>query len=453
MLHSEQPSPELLPYRVIQKGPVGNIGVADFESLVTHHPGDNARAHVVDGVVVDAQRSRLHAVISSEIDEIAVGGRGRANGLSPEQVLQKKDFILENSAIASGGRNVRDVDVPSPFAGYVGRVGGTMGTVDIYDREGGTLVARVLHLDPINVTAGTTVEYGQALGTQNNHGLPTAGKHVHMEVDTRYYQAYENYVDDLVSGRLSMDPARRDRGIGARPIVDDCVIRLGETSEQVRTVQSHLNELGIRDANGRTLAVNGVYSLSMQAAVLRFQQSRGLPPTGDIDAATLHAIPPTRREHDQRGHTRPGLQPGPPGAPTGGGDVPAHQQHPLHRQAEHAVRQLEQQMGRAYDPTSERLAASAAGLAQANGLDRIDYVLLSSATGILKAGENVFVVQGGLTDATNRVAFMKTQDAIASPVEQSLKHLQAATAEKTIQRPQHEFEHQTRQVVAHRMTV
>lgn len=448
----ENTSAELRAYRVIQKGRAYNIAVSSFDSLVTHHPGDNANASVVNGVVVNGQRNRRHAVISSEIDEIAVGVRGGTNGLEPDQILQKKDFILENPAVPSGGRGVRDVDVPSPFAGYVGRAGGTMGTVDIYDREGGTLMARVLHLDPIHVTAGSTIEYGQALGVQSNRGLPNAGKHVHMEVDTRHHQAYENYVDDLVSGRLSMDPARRTQGIEPRPVVDDGVIRIGETSGRVRDVQHHLNQLGIRDASGRELPTDGVYRLSMQAAVIRFQEAQGLAPTGDIDAATLRATPgPARRETDRPDHVGPGQPPGNLGAGPPNGDRPGGPQHPLHRQAEDAVRLLDQRVGRAYDATSERLAASAAGLAQANGLQRIDHVVLSDATATLKPGENIFVVQGGLTEPTNRVAFMKTQDAIDTPVERSLERLAAEPVHGS-HAHQHATDLQTRPAV-HRVTV
>ena len=127
---TDQPQPPA--YRVIQKGRVSNIDVSDFESLVTHHPGSNAGARVVDGVVVRGEANRRHAVISGEIDEIAVGVRGGTNGLAPDQILQKKDFILENPDIPSGGQGVRSVDVSSPFAGYVGRAGGNFGTVDIY---------------------------------------------------------------------------------------------------------------------------------------------------------------------------------------------------------------------------------------------------------------------------------------------------------------------------------
>lgn len=450
---TRQPEPQAPAYRVIQKGRASNIDVSDFDSLVTHHPGSNANARVVEGVVVRGEAGRRHALISGGIDEIAVGARGGANGLAPDQVLQKKDFILENPTIRSGGPGVRDVDVPSPFAGYVGRVGGTFGTVDIYDREGGRLLARVLHLDPINVTAGSTIEYGQALGVQNNKGLPSAGKHVHMEVDTAHYQAYENYVDDLVSGRLPMNPQRRAHGIEPRPVVDDGVIRIGESSDRVRHLQRHLNDLGMRDANGQQLPVDGIYRVSMQAAVLRFQEAQGLPATGDIDAATLRALPQVeRREVDRLDHGTPAHPPSRP-LPHAGADPDraALDRDPLHSQAEAAVRTLDHSLGRGYDDASARMAASLVVLARGHGLNRIDHVVLSEQTSTVQRGENVFVVQGRLDDAAHRIAYMKTQDAVGTPVERSAQQFHTLNADLA---QQHEVQPQVeREQAPQRMTM
>lgn len=55
-------------YRVSQKGVVGNIAVTDFDSLVTHHPGDNSNARVVNGVVLEGERTRIRAVVDSKIE-------------------------------------------------------------------------------------------------------------------------------------------------------------------------------------------------------------------------------------------------------------------------------------------------------------------------------------------------------------------------------------------------
>jgi hypothetical protein len=264
-----------VPYRLQQlhSARLGNRPVENFEGLVTHHPIANAGAQIVDGVPVNVEnpRTRSYGVIGGQIQELETRRTdgGVASALREDQVLLTKDFMLEDSRIASGGANVRSVDVPAPVAGYVGRVDANrFGAVDIYDRQGGELVARILHMDPINVAEGDTVEYGQALGTQSNRGLPGAGKHVHMEIDTRYYQQAENYLEDIASGRLPIDPERQTRGIEPRPVIDDGTIRIGESSDIVRQAQQRLNAEGFRDANGQPLQEDGVYRLSMQPAVI-----------------------------------------------------------------------------------------------------------------------------------------------------------------------------------------
>ena len=437
--NNENAGPALPQYRVIQLNSLrhGNQPVADFDGLVTHHPIGNAQARVVSGVPVQVEdaTTRSYGVIGGEIQEIETRRTdgGPASALQEDQVLLTKDFMLEDSRIVAGDRGVRDVDVPSPFAGYVNRIDSRLGAVDIYDRQGGQLVARVLHMDPINVAVGESIEYGQALGVQDMRGMrPGTGKHVHMEVDTRYYQQYENYMEDIVSGRLSIDPARQTQGIEARPVVDDGVIRIGESADIVRTVQRRLNEEGFRGADNRPLEVDGVYRLSMQAAVINYQQGRGLPQTGDIDPITLQEIapriyPPAVNDPHHPNGGDPPLPPymdrygSLPSAAPGLRTV----DDPLVPQAERAVRQLEQSMGRPYTDQSACMAASVACVAKANGLSRIDHVLLSEARGGVGQSENLFVVQGEPGDPSHHRAMVKTQDAISMPVEQSLMQLQA----------------------------
>ncbi|MFA4122772.1 hemolysin [Xanthomonas perforans] len=127
-------------------------------------------------------------------------------------------------------------------------------------------------------------------------------------------------------------------------------------------------------------------------------------------------------------------------------------QDPLHREAEEAVRRLEQGLGREYDDNSARLAASSAYLAKENGLSRIDHVVLSENTKSVRQGENVFVVEGALNDPAQKMAHMKTSDAIAQPVEQSLAQLQALGETQRQQQSQQQ-EQQREQLIApqHRM--
>lgn len=98
---------------------------------------------------------------------------------------------------------------------------------------------------------------------------------------------------------------------------------------------------------------------------------------------------------------------------------------PLLEQAEAAVRRLDARTDREYDDRSACMAASAACLAKANGLSRIDHVFLSEARGSTRKDENLFVVQGAPGDPAHLRAQMKTQDAIDMPVEKSLGRLQA----------------------------
>ncbi|WP_157499958.1 XVIPCD domain-containing protein [Lysobacter sp. Root983] len=415
-----QPQPH---YRVIQKGMTANIPVTDFDSLVTHHPAASRRAEVVNGVVVNGERPRPHALIDSEIEQIEVWTLQNPRGLARDQVLLKKDFILEDSRLASGARGVRDVDVPSPLEGYVGRRSDAEGLVDIYDREGGEVIARIRHMRDIAVNEGDTIQYGQALGTQSNQA--TERVHVHMEVDTRYHQQYENYVQDLSDGRLSIDPTRRGQGIEAREVIDDGVIRIGESSELARIAQQRLNAEGYRDANGQALVEDGVYRFPMQAAVINYQNAQGLPVTGNLDQVTMQRLaplilPPQVNPTDPERDTRP-LDPR--ADRYGGASGRPVSADPLLPHAEAATRRLDASLGREYDGSSACMAASAACLARRQGLTGIDHIVLSEAHGNVARGENIIVVQGELRDPAHRLASMKTSDAVSTPAANSIAQL------------------------------
>lgn len=412
-------------YRLLQLGAPDRHGhqrneaFADLDGLVTHHPGANRHARVVDGVAqgVENARRRSYGVIGGELQELETARTDEYGVLTATQVLLVKDFILEDSRLASGAAGVRDVDVPSPVAGYVGRVDAANGVVDILDRRGGEVIARARHLNPIAVEEGQAVGYGQSLGTQHRQGLSRyAGKHVHFEIDTRYYRRYESYVADLASGRLAIDPGRRIGGIDPREPVDDGVIRIGDSGEVVRVAQRRLNAEGFRDADGGVLVEDGVYRLSMQAAVINYQQARHLPPSGDLDPATLRELAPRLLPPDARPEPQKNAD---QRLPWGRSD------DSLLSQAEAAVRRLDRELGQEFDERSACMAASAACLARTNGLARIDHIVLSREKED-RCGENLFVVQGALGDPARRLAWMRTDDALAMPVAQSLALLAGA---------------------------
>ncbi|MEH6419906.1 peptidoglycan-binding domain-containing protein [Pseudomonas sp. CGJS7] len=445
-------------YRVIQKGVTVNEPVTDFDSLVTHHPSDNRNARMVDGVIVRAEVGRRHAYIGGEIQEVEFAKPGNSYGLKPDQVLLKKDFIIEHPDHPTMSDKARDVPVPSPLAGYVGRVDATQGLVDIYDKKDGDVIARVRHMSDIAVSADQTIEYGQSLGTQSN--IKTGAKHVHLELDTRYYQQYENYIADLTNGRLPLEAEHR-AGVQALPVVDDGVVRLGESGERVKDLQRVMADEGYRAVGDRPLDRDGVYRLSMQGALLDFQRDHGLPQTGDIDDATLQMAPmlPDRaRDMDRPDHTVPGRWlPADQSTPTP--TAPGHPDHRDHRpglveplppalnqssrersagllgpadlemleQIRSGVRKIDEGLGKPYDDASEKISrnllaacrdnsdayrqSSGYSLSE-NALTRVDHVVLG------KSGQ-LFAVQGDLNDPAHKRAFVSVDQALATPVEQS----------------------------------
>ncbi|MCC4594524.1 M23 family metallopeptidase [Xanthomonas campestris pv. phormiicola] len=120
-----------------------------------------------------------------------------------------KDYILEGPSPPQG-TSARAIGVPSPTAGYVSLVRDSGGMVEIMDRQGGDVIARVRHLDPVSVRQGDTIACGESLGTQSNKGLPrSAGVHIHVEMETAHHQQFANYFDDLNTSRLSVQSELR----------------------------------------------------------------------------------------------------------------------------------------------------------------------------------------------------------------------------------------------------
>ncbi|HEY4530953.1 MAG TPA: XVIPCD domain-containing protein [Luteimonas sp.] len=387
---------------------VANGPVADLESLHTHHPKRNFHAGLVEGIPRAAENTttRSYAVIGGEFQEVLDARVDKYRSLQPDQVLIIKDFILDDPS----ARDSRRVDVPSPLAGVIGRVDAANGVVDVHGTAGGPLVARIRHLGPIAVKAGDTVAYGESLGTQNNTGLgPAAGRHVHIEMDTRHYQAFDNYMRDLAEGRLAVQAEHR-AGIAPRAVVDDGIQRVGESGESVALVQRALVALGYRGAGDAPIGTDGVYRLSMQGALLQFQEDHGLAPSGDVDA-------PTREAALERMLGRRALPPPATDAP----QLPPERQGLLDR--------IRGDLGRldGIGPAGldgcgrERAACALLRLAMEQGLERVDHVLVGDARP--GTAPHVFLVQGRLDDPAQRRTSMPLARALDTPVEASMAGL------------------------------
>lgn len=116
--------------------------------------------------------------------------------------------------------------------------------------------------------------------------------------------------------------------------------------------------------------------------------------------------------------------------------TPSHPDHALYLQAHNGVIALDAALGRAPDADSERLAARLIALAKAQGLSRIDHVVLGNGGAGLKPGENIFVVEGRLDDPANRRAHMPTEQAAKTPVEASFDRLLGVNQVLEVERSQ-----------------
>jgi hypothetical protein len=117
---------------------------------------------------------------------------------------------------------------------------------------------------------------------------------------------------------------------------------------------------------------------------------------------------------------------------------PSISDHPFHKlfnQATAHVEKEDEKQGRKPDEKSERLAMSATALAAENGIrsmDQMSFSIENKERGV-KAGENVIIVQGGFNDPAHELANMKTEVAINTPVEQSLKQWDVAHQQQQAQ--------------------
>ncbi|WP_345780314.1 XVIPCD domain-containing protein [uncultured Stenotrophomonas sp.] len=107
-----------------------------------------------------------------------------------------------------------------------------------------------------------------------------------------------------------------------------------------------------------------------------------------------------------------------------------HPDHALYQQIREQVTALDARHGRSFDATSERMTVSLLVLAKDNGLDRVDHVVLSNATADKAAGHNVFVVQGELNNPAHQRAYMPTEQAVQTPVHDSLQRFEVISQQQ-----------------------
>lgn len=228
--------------------------VRSFEDLEKHHPSSGR------------EPGRDYATIDGELEEVRLlGGR----------TYVKKDFILSQDAHGP-------VYVPAPVSGYVHYLNDATNAVRIYDQPfgtpGATMLAQSLHMARgTSPSEGAFIQYGAPLGQMGDTGSP-GSVHAHVEAEVAQFR---RYIADMVNGTIQP-------GV-VNPLADGA-LRQGEQGAPVRELQRELGRLGIRDAQGAAIAVDGDFGRRTTEAVQAFQRSLGLEPDGIAGRDTLAAV-------------------------------------------------------------------------------------------------------------------------------------------------------------------
>jgi putative chitinase len=209
--------------------------------------------------------------------------------------------------------------------------------------------------------------------------------------------------------------------------------------------QSRVPEMAREDVKAATHAVNGKYhGLDDRRERFASWESRLSPQVMErLTKAHRHPVPEIKEEsaaerdtinaieHAQdlieagRRHGHRPHGPGHPPAPAYPLNHASHPDHALFRQAQHAVHRLDAEHRREPDTRSDNLAAALTVAARHQGMHRIDHVALSADA------THTYAVQGDIHSPHKQVAEVHTQQAIATPVEQSTQDLARHAAQAT----------------------
>jgi peptidoglycan hydrolase-like protein with peptidoglycan-binding domain len=172
-------------------------------------------------------------------------------------------------------------------------------------------------------------------------------------------------------------------------------LRLHDHGQAVEALQQQLSALHYNDSNGRPLRADGHFGPDTQASVKAFQRDQHLQVDGVAGAHTqdvLHRVQPTR---------------------VATLDNPAHPGHAMYGQALKVVHELDARQGRMPDQSSTNLAGALAAQSRAEGMTRIDHLVLSDDA------SQAYVVQGDMNSPSKKYTSVEVAKAVVQTLDQS----------------------------------
>ena len=193
-------------------------------------------------------------------------------------------------------------------------------------------------------------------------------------------------VADIQSGKITLEQLSQTRSTSG-------VLKPGDQGASVHDLQVSLAKLGYTDAHGQPIKTDSDFGPSTRHAVEAFQRDHHVAVDGKVGPHTQHAM-----QEAIHAHAQPSL------------DSAAHPGNPFYREAQKAVYDLDQRIGRTPNQQSDQLAGALAPAAQQAGLQRIDEVRLS------EDGLRAFAIESG---ALQRFAHVQTAEAVNMTLMQS----------------------------------
>ncbi|SKB69530.1 peptidoglycan-binding domain-containing protein [Luteibacter sp. 22Crub2.1] len=179
--------------------------------------------------------------------------------------------------------------------------------------------------------------------------------------------------------------------------------------DRVRVMQATLVELGYKDSHGRTLEADGNFGPATRHAVEAFQRDHGLTADGAAGKNTLREL---RDANAHRDVPPPSLE------------NADHAGNGMYRQALFAVQRFDAEQGRTSDQYTSNFAGSLAAKGKAEGLERIDQVVLSDNR------DRAWAVQGDMNSPFKRYAEVDTVQAVNTPLAQSTQAWEQSSAQQ-----------------------
>lgn len=200
------------------------------------------------------------------------------------------------------GRNMQHPTVHSPVAGVVTSVGGKYGTVMIQDADGNS--HQILHMQGLTAKVGQHVQPGDPIGTMGGRGPEGPNQyaqHVHYQMkdpkgNLINPEAYWNKGVVQAEGKHAHDHAHAHHHDHDAPAG---TLRKGDRSDEVEALQKRLNDLGIRDADGKPLAVDGKFGDSTKEAVEAFQRRLDMTVDGIVGKQTQAGLDKAEQQQSQ----------------------------------------------------------------------------------------------------------------------------------------------------------